>query len=141
MKLSRIVLVGALTATCTLVSTGVASASTELNGVCESSETCFYWGPGRSGAVYDISRWVPDFAGARFVGGGQGAGEPVKNNAASVWENSGLSQGGACVHYNENYRGPYDYVPGNTWRDLNVTRNDNASYNYRNSEQDCRAQS
>jgi hypothetical protein len=37
MKLSRIVLAGAMAAAGTLVSTGVAGASTEANGVCESS--------------------------------------------------------------------------------------------------------
>jgi hypothetical protein len=142
MKLSSIVLAAAMSVAGVLASTTVSHAATEANGVCESLETCFYWGPDQSGAVWDTPKgWLADFGGARFVGGGQGSGQLVKNNVASVWENSTLSQGGACVHYNENFRGKWDFVPVNSRRNLVATRNDNASFNIRNSEQDCRAQS
>jgi len=46
-------------------------------------------------------------------------------NAASVINRNNLP---LCVYYNENYTGPYDEIAPQSWANLSVTLNNDASY-------------
>ncbi|CQR59569.1 Hypothetical Protein SSCG [Streptomyces leeuwenhoekii] len=96
---------------------------------------CLYYNSNQQGAYY---RWgsgtgeVDDLAGYVFPNNGAGAGQPVKNNAASA----SYSMGGGCVCSNDFVRvffysgqqGDYDVVTSNTNVQLVKTYNENASW-------------
>ncbi|MEU0991191.1 MULTISPECIES: hypothetical protein [unclassified Streptomyces] len=77
--------------------------------------------------------WVNDFAGHTFAAGGEGSGQPVKNNVNRAWNND--ANWTARIYYNENQNAsgpaPYDdFYPGNA-RALNSgVRNNNASLSW-----------
>lgn len=87
---------------------------------------CLYYDGNGAGALYkDASEATPDFAGKKFGSSGDGAGQYVKNNAASAGNASGFS---ADVFYNEHCSGPYDSIAAYTLKNLVQTWNDEASY-------------
>lgn len=66
---------------------------------------------------------------ATFCSGGNGAGQRVKNNAASV--RNAYSVGYARVYYNSWFQGNSDIVERVTWRNLSPTiKNNNASFQW-----------
>ncbi|MEV8635798.1 peptidase inhibitor family I36 protein [Streptosporangium sp. NPDC051023] len=107
----------------TFVTTGAAQAVDPCNDI------CFYWGSNLSGSVRSYTRGEvrADFGGDTFTSIGDGQGERVKNNAASVYNDTSLT---AEVCYNENYGSPCDLVSPYSWRNLNHTWNDNASFHW-----------
>lgn len=140
MKPGRVVLTGMAAAVLALTAVTPAHAGTSMNGVCEERESCFFWGPNQTGAVYDTSYGGEyDFGGARYVSGsGQGQGALVKNNAASVWNRVPSSVYPVlCVYYDENWKGASDRIGPGARQNLGSTRNNNASYQNQLSERAC----
>ncbi|WP_343240204.1 hypothetical protein [Streptomyces sp. SID12488] len=77
--------------------------------------------------------WVDDFAGHTFAAGGDGHGQPVKNNVNRAWNNDATHA--ARIYYNENQNAsgnaPYDdFYPGNARQLNNGVRNNNASLSW-----------
>ena len=66
-----------------------AGAATARNGVCEDGEFCLYYNSGNAGSLTDFTGSVSTYGEGssciKFLGGGSGQGQCVKNNAASVW--------------------------------------------------------
>ena len=54
-----------------------------------------------------------------------GYGQGVKNNAAAAYNTSDYK---CYVYYNSNYKGASDYIAPHSWRKLDKTYNENASY-------------
>ncbi|WP_158603006.1 peptidase inhibitor family I36 protein [Jiangella rhizosphaerae] len=121
---SALAAAAALGAAVAALSAAPAAQAWEGDGRCETGEVCLYWGGNYTGAFRDYSGSVWDFAGHRYPNNGTGAGQSVKNNAASVINRDGAA---AIIYYNEGYTGPYDYVAPYTRRNLYYTWNDNAS--------------
>ncbi|MCA1224142.1 hypothetical protein [Streptomyces sp. 8L] len=97
---------------------------------------CLYYNSNQQGAYY---RWtsgggVSDLAGLVFPndGNGSGAGQAVKNNAASASYGSascsGCTNDYVRVFYNSGYLGNYDTVYVGTNKQLVKTYNENASW-------------
>ncbi|NDU72714.1 peptidase M23, partial [Actinomadura sp. DSM 109109] len=60
------------------------------NGKCESGEFCYYYNSDNQGSISDFTGSVADYGTAQpscydFKGEGNGKGQCIKNNAASVW--------------------------------------------------------
>ncbi|MGW3771955.1 peptidase inhibitor family I36 protein [Actinomadura verrucosospora] len=126
MRMRSMAAVGVLAGALTVGVTGTAQAAAQ-NGVCEPGEVCFFWGSNLWGSLSDFSAPVGDFAPYRFISPAPGQGQGVKNNAASVWNRTGLN---VHVCYSEWYNGSSDWVGYQSWRNLNYTLNDNASFRF-----------
>jgi hypothetical protein len=119
---------------------GVAFADTHnssdtkgTTGRCAYSNVCLYYS-GQSGAKFSrsfnassaqVTLAIPDLANYHFDSSGAGAGQSVKNNAAS-----GEIYGSHCsmwVYYNSNYGGNIDYFGDTSYGQLWYTYNQNAS--------------
>lgn len=107
--------------------------ASERNGRCESGEFCYYYNSNNAGSVSDFSRPVRNYGTRQptcyeFKGAGNGRGQCVKNNAASVWNRS---QGVVRVYYNSNFSGPYqEFLPGTKGNLRPDLKNNNASHQY-----------
>ncbi|MFJ3768365.1 peptidase M23 [Streptomyces sp. NPDC090082] len=99
---------------------------------CYPGMACVYYNSNQAGAVAVMGHvdgmpsW--DFGYVFDPGTGNGAGLIVKNNAASA-DSRYITQA-VRVHYNSYYKGPYDVVAAQSKRNLSVTYNNNASWNY-----------
>ena len=119
-----------LTASAFLIPTSAASAA-ERDGVCDEGEVCFYYNSNGEGSVSDFSSSVPNYGGSQpncyeFKGDGNGRGECVKNNVASVWNRTGQS---VTIYYNSNYSGPSQTIPDGEPVNLRPDlKNENASH-------------
>jgi hypothetical protein len=128
-RLAGAALLATIASTLVGIGTAAPASAKELNGICEHREICFYWGNDYTGARADFYFQKTDFGDIRYpLGTGAGAGQRVKNNAASAINFDTLM---AYVYYNENFTGPYDFVPPNGGRrNLHHTWNDNASFRW-----------
>ncbi|MGE7388372.1 peptidase inhibitor family I36 protein [Streptomyces sp. NPDC004126] len=114
------------------VATSSVSAHAAATARCYPGSACVYYNSNQAGAVAamghvdGIPSW--DFAGVFNYDTGNGSGTPIKNNAASA--DSRYASQAVRVHYNSWYKGPYDVVEAQSKRNLSVTYNDNASWNY-----------
>ncbi|MFH9983782.1 hypothetical protein ACH4ND_32110 [Streptomyces sp. NPDC017179] len=142
MKIKRAIAVGAAFVTTFLgAAQGVAFADTHnssdkfgTTGRCAYSHVCLYYNSGQSGAKFTRSfnassaqttLTIPNLAGYYFDSSGAGAGQEVKNNAASA-----EIYGSHCsmwVYYNSNYGGNIDYFGDTSYGQLWYTYNQNAS--------------
>jgi Peptidase inhibitor family I36 len=115
--------VAALVGAMTFGTAGTAQAVDPCNDI------CFYWDSGLGGSVrsYGASEVRADFGSDTFTRPGPGYGQRVKNNSASVYNDTPRT---AEVCYNENYGGPCDLIPPFSWRNLFHTWNDNASFRW-----------
>lgn len=114
----------------------IPAQAAEGSGSCSSNDSntglgdlCLYYNSGYAGARFN-DPWVDNYAGWTFKswsGGKTGAGESVKNNAASV-QNWDLFDYG-CLYYNSNQSGPVLKVAAGTEMNLSGTSlyNENAS--------------
>jgi murein DD-endopeptidase MepM/ murein hydrolase activator NlpD len=122
-------MLGALAAS-TLAGASSASAAGR-DGVCNSGEFCYYYNSDQAGSVSDFTGSLSDYGTSQpdcyeFKGAGNGKGVCIKNNAASVWNRSGVA---VRVFYNSGYGGTYQEIPAGTKRNLNSTlKNNNASH-------------
>ncbi|MEU2788521.1 peptidase inhibitor family I36 protein [Streptomyces sp. NPDC007100] len=100
---------------------------------CPDSSFCFYYNSNMQGS-HDSLR-APDnygdLAGYKFTSSGKGQGMSVKNNAASVVNNTSCT---ARVYVNSGYSGAYDAYMNLQRGNLDVTYNNNASLYYRDGE-------
>ncbi|MEV4006414.1 peptidase inhibitor family I36 protein [Actinomadura sp. NPDC049753] len=131
----------ALTATATgaVALGGVASvyvlpaAAAARDGKCDSGEFCYYYNSDNQGSISDFTGSIADYGTTQpscydFKGDGNGKGLCVKNNAASVWNNSGKT---VRVYYNSNYGGSYQDFAAGAKGNLNATlKNQNASHEF-----------
>ncbi|MBZ9640177.1 hypothetical protein [Streptomyces sp. PSKA30] len=142
MKIKRAIVAGAAFLTTFLgAAQGAAFADTHnssdtygTTGRCAYSHVCLYYNSGQSGAKFSryfnassaqVTLAIPDLAGYYFDSSGAGAGQTVKNNAAS-----GEIYGRNCsmwVYYNSNYGGNIDYFGDTSYGQLWYTYNENAS--------------
>jgi hypothetical protein len=90
---------------------------------------CLYWGGNELGARFDeYQERRADYAGLTYPcngGGYGGCATYVKNNAASAANPTGFD---AYTFYNEHCSGVYDDIAPYSARNLNLTWNDEASY-------------
>ncbi|WEV27706.1 peptidase inhibitor family I36 protein [Streptomyces sp. 71268] len=98
------------------------------SGGCEDKYVCLYYNSDLKGAMFKHRYNISNYAGYVFTAsdaGSAGAGQPVKNNAASAtnWEQGN----GIRIYVNSNYIGDWDGVPAWTWVNLSATKNNNAS--------------
>lgn len=112
----------------TLAGTGVASASTQHNGNCETHELCLFYNSNVTRSFHDFNSPVGNFSGYTFLSSGSGRGSTVKNNAASARNKAVLCN--ARIYYNSNYSGAYDSIKDGTWANLSNTYNNNASFDW-----------
>ncbi|MEU9842134.1 peptidase inhibitor family I36 protein [Actinomadura sp. NPDC048032] len=131
----------ALTATATGAVTlgGVASvyvlpaSAAARDGKCDSGEFCYYYNSDNQGSISDFTGSIADYGTTQpscydFKGDGNGKGLCVKNNAASVWNNTGKT---VRVYYNSNYGGSYQDFSAGAKGNLNATlKNQNASHEF-----------
>ncbi|GLW65197.1 hypothetical protein Arub01_34410 [Actinomadura rubrobrunea] len=103
------------------------------DGKCDSGEFCYYYNSNNQGSVSDFTGSVANYGTSQpscydFKGPGNGKGQCIKNNAASVWNRSSKT---VRVYYNSNYGGAYqDFKPG-AKGNLNATlKNQNASHEF-----------
>ncbi|MET8416471.1 peptidase inhibitor family I36 protein [Streptomyces sp. NPDC005134] len=109
---------------------GLAAAPAQAAEGCNTPEACLSYNSNLQGAIFVHQTSLADYAGYAFsissYGGSAGAGQFVKNNAASV-ENLNLNYR-YRVYYNSNYSGAYQTVGTEAWANLNSTlKNENAS--------------
>ncbi|WP_201847364.1 peptidase inhibitor family I36 protein [Myceligenerans indicum] len=113
---------------------GTTSAgSGSRSGTCESGEFCYYYNSGNEGSISDFTDSIGDYGASQpdcyeFKGSGNGQGECIKNNAASVWNRSSKT---VCVFYNSYYGGSSQAVAPGFKGQLNGTvYNNNASHKF-----------
>ncbi|WP_329386277.1 hypothetical protein OG625_27410 [Streptomyces sp. NBC_01351] len=104
------------------------NASASGDGRCnEGRDACFHYNSGGVGAFVDIDDcWGYNHSNFTFIGPGNGAGQNLKNNAASVtnWTHSNPHY----VYYNSNQQGPRQMIGPWITANLNSTlKNNNAS--------------
>lgn len=107
-----------------------AQAATSRNGVCESGEFCLYYNSGNGGSLVDLANSQSDYGTGSgcvtFVSAGNGQGQCVKNNAASVWNREAAV---ATVFYRSGYSGAIDSVDPGVKADLRPElKNENAGH-------------
>ena len=107
-----------------------AQAATARNGVCETGEFCLYYNSGNGGSLVDLANSQSDYgtgAGCvTFVSAGNGQGQCVKNNAASVWNREAAV---ATVFYRSGWSGAIDSVEPGVKADLRSDlKNENAGH-------------
>jgi murein DD-endopeptidase MepM/ murein hydrolase activator NlpD len=129
-----------LTATTAAIALGGAAAAlaspasaAARNGVCESGEFCYYYNSNNAGSVSDFTGSVANYGTEQpscydFKGAGNGKGQCIKNNAASVWNRSSKT---VRVYYNSNYGGTYQDFKAGAKGNLNSSlKNQNASHQF-----------
>ena len=120
----------ALAAGALLIPTSTASAA-ERDGACDAGEVCFYYNSNYEGSVSDFPFSVEDYGTSQpgcydFKGPGQGQGECIKNEAASVINRTDQP---VTVYFNSGYRGTAQVIPAHSSANLGDTlKNDNASH-------------
>lgn len=90
---------------------------------CEEGSFCFFYNSDQQGSHDALRQSVSNLAGYTFTSPGNGQGQAVKNNAASVVNNGCV----AAVYFNSNYSGPYDLISTREAVNLHNTYNENAS--------------
>ena len=101
------------------------------NGVCESGEFCYYYNSDNAGSISDFTGSISDYGTTQpscydFKGDGNGKGQCIKNNAASVWNRTGET---VRVYYNSGYAGSFqDIAPGGKGNLNSTLKNNNASH-------------
>lgn len=120
------VLGAATLAACALLTPAVANAS-DYDGQVNGNEMLFFYNSNYGGSWADFLAQRTDLAGYKFLTRGNGKGQYVKNNAASVsnWRNTA-----ARVHFNSDFQNQFDFVQPYEDRNLSVTYNENASFDW-----------
>ncbi len=135
MKPSKILAAGSLAVavlTSTMAIAGPAQAASR-DGVCNSGEFCYYYNSDEAGSVSDFTGSIDDYGTTQpgcydFKGAGNGKGQCIKNNAASVWNRSSNA---VRVYYNSSYGGTYQSIAAGAKANLNTTlKNNNASHKF-----------
>lgn len=94
---------------------------------CGSGDVCLYWGQNRSGAVAAFYWDNANHGNYRFTGSGNGSGERVEDNVASV-ENKGVFMD-VDIFTDRNYGGISQMIENGDWENLTDSlRNKNSSH-------------
>ncbi|MET9729942.1 peptidase inhibitor family I36 protein [Streptomyces sp. NPDC006458] len=120
----------------------VLPVSTEANAysgtTCDALYNCLrlFYNSNRQGSyTYFVRDNVPDFAPYKFLTGGAGQGQGIKNNAASADNDTSVD---ATIYYNSNYVGACDTLSDFAIADqLHYTYNENASFRWGYTRPDC----
>jgi len=88
----------------------------------------FYYLSNIVGSLSDFENSKSNLSGYAFLSAGSGQGQAVKNNSASVSNNHPTKA--VRVYFNSGYVGSYDNVNPITSRNLSVTYNENASFQF-----------
>ena len=104
--------------------------STQANNLCAYGDPCLYYSSGNKGANFrrkDTKSTIKDYKGYKFPKGLTGGGKPVKNNAASVCNESGHYTFG--VFKNSGWKGDRAWysVDGDCGNLPSYMKNENAS--------------
>lgn len=120
------VLGAATLAACAMFVPAAAHAS-DQDAQVDGNEMIFFFNSNYGGSWSDFLSQRTNLAGYKFLTNGNGKGQYVKNNAASVssWRNAA-----ARVHFNSGFTGAYDYVQPYEDRNLTNTYNENASFDW-----------
>ena len=125
--------VGIIAAAATMMATATPAFAASRDGVCDTGEFCYYFNSGEAGSISDFTGSISDYGTTQpscydFKGAGNGKGNCVKNNAASVWNRSSKT---VRVYFNSGYAGAHqDFAPG-AKGNLNATlKNQNASHQF-----------
>ena len=108
-----------------------AASAAGRDGVCDSGEVCFYYNSNQQGSVSDFTDSVGNYGSSQprcyeFKGAGNGKGECMKNQVASVTNRTDKP---VTVYYNSNYKGATQAIPAGASVNLNSTlKNQNASH-------------
>ncbi|MFJ1708006.1 peptidase inhibitor family I36 protein [Kitasatospora sp. NPDC088346] len=94
---------------------------------CPEGAFCLFYNSNQQGSHMVVPTSIPDLAGYTFTSPGNGRGQHVKNNAASVVSNTCVT---VWVHYNSNYSGPSDMFNFRNAENLVNTYNENASVKF-----------
>lgn len=95
----------------------------------------FFYNSNRAGSHTYFNANVSDLAPYTFLTSGNGQGQGIKNNAASVLNNASTFM---TIYYNSGYAGPCDTVDSWSVADqLNHTYNQNASFRWNYTRSDC----
>ncbi|MEU4217710.1 peptidase inhibitor family I36 protein [Actinoplanes sp. NPDC026623] len=123
----------ALAAATAILSFSSPASAAARDGVCDSGEFCYYYNSNNEGSISDFTGSVDDYGAKQpecydFKGSGSGKGTCVKNEAASVWNRSGVT---VRVYFNSNYGGEYQNFAAGAKGNLNATlKNNNASHQF-----------
>ncbi|MFC4336359.1 peptidase inhibitor family I36 protein [Salininema proteolyticum] len=110
------------------------------NGSCEDGEFCYHFNSENQGSVSDFVKSVGDYGTSQpscyeYKGSGNGQGECIKNNAASVWNRSDKTVG---VYFNSYYGGSCQEVaPGYKGQLTGSLYNGNASHQFLSGSDGC----
>jgi hypothetical protein len=121
----------ALAMTTSVLSFGSPASAAGRDGNCDSGEFCYYYNSGNAGSISDFTESIEDYGTTQpscyeFKGEGNGQGECIKNNAASVWNRTGKS---VRVYYNSDFGGATQDFANGAKGNLNATlKNNNASH-------------
>ena len=86
---------------------GASPAVAEGDGRCDDGDACLYYNSNTRGAWFDHRNNVANYVGYTLMPspqGSSGAGQPVKNNAASIWNNDPTHF--VPIYYHSNYQAP-----------------------------------
>lgn len=125
----RIPTVAALIVTVTLTLSAVPAAAFAAgqDGVENAGELVFFYNSSLGGSFVDIAKKKANLSCCTFITAGNGQGQSVKNNAASV-KNWNTQK--ARIFYNSDYAGIYDTIDPLTAATLVNTYNNNASFKW-----------
>lgn len=100
------------------------------NGVCESGEVCLYFNSNHEGSLVDFAGSVKSYGTGtdcvKFISSGNGRGQCVKNNAASVWNRMSVP---VTVFYKSDWAGAIDsFGAGGKANLSSALKNENAGH-------------
>lgn len=114
-------------ATLTLSLLPVPAFAAGQDGVENAGELVFFYNSSLGGSFADIAKKKSDLSCCTFITAGNGHGQSVKNNAASV---KNWNTRKARVFYNSDYAGIYDTIDPLTAAALVNTYNNDASFKW-----------
>ena len=130
----------ALAAATPVLATSTPAFAASRDGVCDSGEFCYYYNSDNAGSISDFTTSIDDYGTTQpdcyeFKGAGNGQGQCIKNNAASVWNRTGKT---VTVYFNTGYAGASQSIAAGFKGNLNATlKNENASHKIGTSGDTC----
>jgi surface antigen len=121
----------ALAVTAAILSPASPASAADRDGTCDSGEFCYYFNSDNEGSISDFTDSVSDYGTDQpscyeFKGAGNGKGECIKNQAASVWNRTSKT---VRVYFNTGYAGKSQDFAAGAKGNLNTTlKNNNASH-------------
>src|SRR6478735_6476252 len=131
----------ALAAATPVLATSTPAFAASRDGVCDSGEFGYYYNSDNAGSIPDFTTSIDDYGTSQpdcyeFKGAGNGQGQCIKNNAASVWNRTGQT---VTVYYNTGYAGATQTIAAGAKVNLNATlKNENASHKIGTSGDTCK---